>query len=425
MIRTQEGRVFTGATKNRIVASCILVFLCCCTLIASAASTYTVDVLVDGKIITVNTSEQDVNIIIQQAGVTLGERDKLDTRNFKVSTDADEGNKIIVLRATPITILDDGEVVAVVKVAGTVKDALLEAGVVCRPVDEMNFKEADPLEKDMVIEIRRAFSVEVFADGEHQSADFLTGTVADVLIKLNITLGENDEVNPSLNTKLRPGREIRVYRVEYEERTETETIKFKTVKKASASIYKGTSQIEQEGKNGSKTVVYKDKIVDGKVAKAIKVSEKIIEPAVNKIVLEGTKIKLLATATPLSKLPLPSNYVLTDGIPTEAIATITGGSTAYTADAGKGTASGVPAQSGYVAVDPKEIPYGTEMYIVTSNGRYIYGYCIAADTGNVHKWKKKGTVVDVFFDTKTECYQWGRKDVTIYILKWGSGKVQK
>lgn len=421
MIENQDGRRVAIALRNRILATVFLVIVCCCTMVAAAKSTYTVDVVADGKTVTVSTSERETDVILQQAGVTLGKKDKLNKDNFAVGKDAENGNKLIVLRAMPITVVDDGVEVATVTVAGTVEDALLEAGVTCRPVDKMNYKTTTALKKDMVIEIQRAFSVDVTADGKTQTAEFLEGTVSDVLTKLGIELGEDDEVSPSLDTKLKPGNEINVYRVSYEERTETEVIKFKTVNKNSSSLYKGTTQVEQEGKNGEKTVVYKDKIVDGKVADSTVVSEEVITKAVDKIVVKGTKIKILSSASPISALSLPSRYTLSNGIPTNALTTITGKSTAYTADPGASTASGVAAQSGYVAVNPKQIPYGTEMYVVSTDGKYVYGYCIAADTGG---FAKRGTaVIDLFMDTRDECYQWGNREVCIYILKWGNGTV--
>ncbi len=421
MIENQDGRRVAIALRNRILATVFLVIVCCCTMVAAAKSTYTVDVVADGKTVTVSTSERETDVILQQAGVTLGEKDKLNKDNFAVGKDAENGNKLIVLRAMPITVVDDGVEVATVTVAGTVEDALLEAGVTCRPVDKMNYKTTTALKKDMVIEIQRAFSVDVTADGEKQTVEFLEGTVADVLTKLGIELDEDDEVSPSLGTELKPGNEIKVYRVSYEERTETEVIKFKTVNKDSSSLYKGTTQVEQEGKNGEKTVVYKDKIVDGKVADSTVVSEEVITKAVDKIVVKGTKIKILSSASPISALSLPSRYTLSNGIPTNALTTITGKSTAYTADPGASTASGVAAQSGYVAVNPNQIPYGTEMYVVSTDGKYVYGYCIAADTGG---FAKRGTaVIDLFMDTRDECYQWGNREVCIYILKWGNGTV--
>jgi len=71
-----------------------------------------------------------------------------------------------------------------------------------------------------------------------------------------------------------------------------------------------------------------------------------------------------------------------------------------------GTATGMRAQKGVVAVDPRVIPLGTRLYI---DG---YGYAIAGDTGSAIK----GNRIDLCFDTLQEVYAFGRRLVTVRIL---------
>ncbi|MCB1216382.1 hypothetical protein KDL44_03265 [bacterium] len=70
------------------------------------------------------------------------------------------------------------------------------------------------------------------------------------------------------------------------------------------------------------------------------------------------------------------------------------------------TANGTRAGYGVVAVDTSVIPLGTRLYIEG------YGYAVAADTGGAIN----GHDIDLGFLTVEECLQWGRKDVTVYIL---------
>ena len=69
---------------------------------------------------------------------------------------------------------------------------------------------------------------------------------------------------------------------------------------------------------------------------------------------------------------------------------------------------------GLVAVDPRKIPYGTRLYIVSSDGRYNYGYAIAADTGGALRSGR--VLVDLFYNTERECVNFGRRQVKVYIL---------
>ncbi|MEG1551439.1 MAG: G5 domain-containing protein, partial [Oscillospiraceae bacterium] len=208
----------------------------------------------------------------------------------------------------------------------------------------------------------------------------------------------------------------------------TEIIKYSTSTKKTVNLYAGQTGVEQNGVNGEKIVTYQDKIVNGVKSSSKAVSTQITKSPVNCVRLIGIKVKVLSTTSPISSLALPSRYSLDkDGIPTSIIDTITGKAKSYTCNSpsykGKGgTASGVKAQSGYIAVNPKQIPYGTEMYIVSSDGKYVYGYCIAADTGG---FATAGTAtVDLYMDTLSECRQWGSRNVNVYILNWGNGTVR-
>ncbi|WP_238473803.1 3D domain-containing protein [Paenisporosarcina cavernae] len=59
-----------------------------------------------------------------------------------------------------------------------------------------------------------------------------------------------------------------------------------------------------------------------------------------------------------------------------------------------------------IAVDPRVIKLGTKVYVEG------YGYAIAGDTGSAIK----GNKIDVFFDTRSEALNWGRRTVKIKIL---------
>ena len=136
------------------------------------------------------------------------------------------------------------------------------------------------------------------------------GTVSDAVAKAGVTLGENDEVSPSLETELYDGIQITVYRVEYVERTAQEAIKYTTQTVKSDELYLGNSRVTQKGVNGSKTVVYSDKIVDGQLALSSVVSETVTKEAVPQIKTVGTKEKPAVTVAALKNggTPISVSY---------------------------------------------------------------------------------------------------------------------
>lgn len=80
--------------------------------------------------------------------------------------------------------------------------------------------------------------------------------------------------------------------------------------------------------------------------------------------------------------------------------------TAYTWT-GCRTATGTWPSRGTIAVDPRVIPLGAELYIEG------YGPAVAADTGG----DIKGEIIDLYMDDVNECLQWGRRKVQIQIRR--------
>ena len=130
------------------------------------------------------------------------------------------------------------------------------------------------------------------------------------------------------------------------------------------------------------------------------VDSKVTTQPVSKVVAYGTKAKSKSVAAASGK-NLSYSKVIT------CVAT------AYTTQnqSCKITATGTTARVGAIAVDPKVIPYGTKMYIVTSDGSIIYGVATAEDCGAF-----SGKRIDLFYNTRSECVNFGRRTCNVYIL---------
>ena len=84
--------------------------------------------------------------------------------------------------------------------------------------------------------------------------------------------------------------------------------------------------------------------------------------------------------------------------------------TAYLPGDGDGygiTATGIPATYGVAAVDPSVIPLGSRLYIPG------YGEAIAADTGGAIY----GYRIDLCMESYSEAMNFGRRNVTVYVLR--------
>lgn len=262
-----------------------------------------------------------------------------------------------------------------------------------------------------VIEVDRAKVVEIQADGLSTLLYMTEGTVKDALKQAEVSVGKLDTISHKKSASLKDGMVIKVDRVAYDEYTVTKSVDYEVEYKYTGALRPGQSRVQTYGQEGERTITYRKIIVNGEVVDTEKVSDKITKKPVNQVVMKGTKV-----GTPISKAPFEIELD-EGGQPVKYKKVLTGECTAYTddsGDSGSWTATGKRVAVGLVAVDPRVIPYGTKMWITSADGKIVYGYAIAADTGGALRSGR--VLVDLFMETLTECNSFGRRDMKVYIL---------
>ena len=202
------------------------------------------------------------------------------------------------------------------------------------------------------LNIERAFSVNIQADGQTYPVKMVYGTVADALQRAGITLEGDDYTEPALDRLVSAGTQIVVHRVDYEDRVETQAIPYDTEYVYTSLYFRNTGRTTtvQHGAEGQ-----------------------------------------------------PASYSKV----------LTGKATGYYSKTGKGS-SGLGLGYGTVAVDPDVIPYGTKLYITSTDGKFVYGYAVATDTGIA---VQKGQIlVDLFYETYAESVINGAIQVNVYVV---------
>lgn len=409
----------TGTHKNsfRLLTAFITVLFLCSVTVTSFAETraYSTVEVVDGtESVTVSVQSTDPESIVATAGFILNANDELILDGYSESS----GGKIIINRAKIIRIEDGGFIGYYVGYDDTLGEILEENGVVLNEGDVMAESESQDIYDGMRVYIDRAFGVGIEYDNKAVHVSIAGGTVADALEAAGITVSEHDVVVPSLDSELSDYTTIRIQRVTVKTVEETEEIAFETERVTDNTVYVGETVVETEGVNGEKTVYYTEKYVDGVLVDKVVDREEITVEPVNEVIRVGTKkVESLSayknTTAPISELDVPEDLELDEnGIPTEYSRKIEGKATAYTGDTS--TSTGRTPMPGHIAVDPNEIPYGTELYVVSADGSYVYGYCIAADTGGFVE--RGNTDIDLYMDNDEMCYNWGNRDVIIYVL---------
>ncbi len=240
-----------------------------------------------------------------------------------------------------------------------------------------------------------AFNKEVvlIVDGEEIEVTSFQPDVQGVLDENKIDYDENDIISEDLDASLENGMTIEVKQIEKKIITETKDIPYDTVVKKDSSLVKGESKVSQNGKNGTKEYVYEAEYKNGKLVRKTLIQENVIKESKSKIVKEGTK----TTGTSSKN---------TSGSKNSLGRKLTVSATAYSGDGI--TSTGTVPKWGTIAVDPSVIPYGTKVYIPQFNK-----YFIAEDCGGAIK----GNKIDIFMNSESECVNWGRRTIDIYIVE--------
>ncbi len=400
-----------------IIAVVIAVVICASSVFFAASETYLVEIYDGSQVTKVQTSEIEAEEVVAEVGIQLSENDRLILNDFEPGRDS----RIIICREINGVLVYPTSVNHGAIFTGTISEMVGNYGVI---VDDGIFVDVNAnavVTNNPNVVVREAVQVTINVDGKTLSMKTVAGTVGELLKSQNIVLDTDDEVKPSINTVLQNDMVVDVLRVEYVSRDAIESVPFGKETIHSAGMALGTTKVTRKGVEGEKSVTYIDKVVNGSVESSKVVSEQIVKAPVNEITTIGTFVsvsglgnsKIEKNGKPISEIALPSKYTIgANNVPTEYKYTITGRAAAYCEPGGL-TATGKPVMPGRIAVNPKQIPYGTEMWIVSNDG-VVYGYCIAEDTGG---FVKKGYFTcDLNMNTEEQCVEWGDRGVTIYIL---------
>ena len=240
--------------------------------------------------------------------------------------------------------------------------------------------------------------VVLIVDGQEIEVNSMQPNVQGVLDENNIDYDKNYKISEDLGASLEDGMKIEVKKVEEKEEKATQEIDFETVVQNDNTLEKGKTKVVQEGQMGAKELIYKAIYHDGSLVSRELVKENVVKEPQNKIIAKGTKENVQAVSTSASTSS-SSNAKSSKG------RHMTVSATAYSGDGI--TATGTVPRWGTIAVDPSVIPYGTKVYIPQFDQ-----YFIAEDCGGAIK----GNKIDIFMNSESQCINWGRRTIDIYIV---------
>lgn len=259
------------------------------------------------------------------------------------------------------------------------------------------------------ITVLRASTVSLTVDGTTNPMVTTGSTVEQALAQAGVTLGEEDEVTPALGDPVSDGTAITVYRVRYEDYTVQEPVPMQTNQRQTSLLHRNPDKTLtlQQGADGEALITYRDRYVDGVWQSKVELSRETLSAMIPEVEETYTE------SAPVSAFTGPE---IVDGVPAQGVQTTYTAkrATAYSASATAKGAAGYGLCYGTVAVNPAVIPYGTLMYIASPDGKFVYGYAYAADTGSA--MVAGHAFIDLFYDTKQQAIENAVVSVNVYLI---------
>ncbi len=276
------------------------------------------------------------------------------------------------------------------------------------------------------IDIQRMQLVTVNVRGKQSVIGTYGETAQQLLDRLGVVLSAYDTLSCAPDAESYDGMYIAVV-LRREEFVEYDSpVAFETNYFEDPTLEEGVEIVLTEGSDGlihrKEQIVYENGI---EVAR-LTLEETVVTEPVNALIVRGPQSVLREQpdepeyVAPAAEEASTASDIGSDTITTAGGTTytyrdkLTVTCTAYSCEGYTGiTATGTVARVGAVAVDPRYIPLGTKMYIVSNDGQYVYGYCVAEDTGG----SIKGMKIDLYFDTVAECWDFGVRTCTVYVIE--------
>ena len=280
-----------------------------------------------------------------------------------------EFNTLQIRRAVSVTLVTPAGEQSLITSAGTVGGMLYATGIQLYAADFVDPPVDTPLNEGMKITYRPSRELTVTIGTVRVTIRSSAQTVGTALARAGIPLVGLDYSLPAESEALPIDGQIRLVRVSESVQLIQKSIPFETETVSSPEVEVGEQEIAQPGQEGLAIARTRIRYEDGQEVSRIVEEESVVRPPQTQIVNTGTKI-VVKTAT-------------VDGVTLEywrayeMYATIYSPCNSGTGGCSYGTASGLRAGKGVVAVDSSMYSYlqGQRIYVPG------YGYAVIGDIG--------------------------------------------
>jgi len=131
--------------------------------------------------------------------------------------------------------------------------------------------------------------VTILVDGERRVIETQASNVAQALLEQNITLGDQDRVEPPDYTPLERASTIKIVRVAINTETAREPIEFEREYAREENLPEGQVRVSRLGVNGEAEIEYQVTLEDGREVSRREIARRTIQAPVNELLLVGTQ----------------------------------------------------------------------------------------------------------------------------------------
>ena len=253
--------------------------------LATALHKNDVSLVVDGVPTALSVREDTVGEVLKLEGIDVGEHDVvLPAADAQVT----DGMEISVLYGRELNLTVDGESRTVWTTARTVEEALAFLGMDA-PDAKLSASRSEAIGREgLSLEVSTAKNVSLIHQGQTTPVK-VAGTVGDALAEAGVAADDDDILTPAADTVLTEGLEISVVVVDQSTSTKEVAIPFEKTEKESADLAKGKKKVETKGEDGLKTETYLDIYHDGVLQSSTLQGEEVTKKPVSEVTLVGTK----------------------------------------------------------------------------------------------------------------------------------------
>jgi len=274
--------VLVGAVAMALVA----------TTVGYASMSKTVTVSVDGQATEVSTLGGTVRDVLENEGITVGERDVVAPG---LDSKVNEDTRIAVRYARPLELIVDGNDKTYWVTATDVDSALEQLGLRYAGAELSTSRGADIDRSGLDVEVVTPKSIKLkVGPKEVRKVEVPALTVREALKELKVGFDKDDEVSPKVEADLEDGDRVVVTKVRKVTKRLTESIGYETVEKSDSSMYEGETSTVRSGKEGSRNVLYRLTYENGELVTKKALRSKVVSEPVNAVVRVGTKEEVTA-----------------------------------------------------------------------------------------------------------------------------------